>query len=234
MCAKYGLACYIVSPEEDYCSTINSKLIEMFNAKIIKASLNIISSTIDSLMDNLSREHNPYFIPGGGHGNIGTDAYVQAYNEICEYEERSGIKFDYIFLASGTGTTQAGLVCGNALKGTTKKIVGISIARSTERGSKIVAESVKEYFCSNGIDVKPPEIIFDDSYACGGYGKYSPQIDDCIRKVMKEEGIPLNRTYTGKAFWGMTEYLKNNNIFDKNILFLHTGGAPLFFDDLGV
>ena len=55
---------------------------------------------------------NPYFIPGGGHGNIGTEAYFQCYEEIKKYEEINKIFFDYIFFASGTGTTHAGLVCG--------------------------------------------------------------------------------------------------------------------------
>ena len=44
-------------------------------------------------------------------------------------------------------------------------------------------------------------------------------------------GIPLDETYTGKAFMGMSEYIYE--ISDKNILFIHTGGTPLFFDALG-
>jgi D-cysteine desulfhydrase len=30
----------------------------------------------------------------------------------------------------------------------------------------------------------------------------------------------------------MKEYIKKNDIKGKNILFIHTGGTPLFFDDL--
>ena len=39
-------------------------------------------------------------------------------------------------------------------------------------------------------------------------------------------------TYTGKAFYGMVRYLEEHQIHNKNILFLHTGGTPLFFDFL--
>ena len=46
------------------------------------------------------------------------------------------------------------------------------------------------------------------------------------------DGIPLDTTYTGKGYWGMKEYIKENEITGKNILFIHTGGTPLFFDDL--
>ena len=234
MCAKHGLDCYIVSPEEDYHPTINSKIVEKFGAKIIKTPLESVSNTIDALMKNLIKEVKPYFIPGGGHGNIGTQAYVNAYNEICEYEKTNNIYFDYIFLASGTGTTQAGLVCGAVLNNDYKrKIIGISIARKNPRGINVVKESVDEYLGENNFCGEIPQIIFDDSYICDGYGKYNSDILKCIEEMMKKEGIPLNRTYTGKAFWGMTKYIEESKIENKNILFLHTGGAPLYFDDLG-
>ena len=55
-----------------------------------------------------------------------------------------------------------------------------------------------------------------------------------IKEVLINEGIPLDSTYTGKGFWGMTEYIKKNIITGKKILFIHTGGTPLFFNDLEV
>ena len=48
--------------------------------------------------------------------------------------------------------------------------------------------------------------------------------------MLRCNGIPLDPTYTGKAFWGMLQYLKDHGIRGKRILFLHTGGTPLFFD----
>ncbi len=53
-----------------------------------------------------------------------------------------------------------------------------------------------------------------------------------IKEVLLYYGLPLDSTYTGKAFYGMKEYLTKNNIKDKKILFIHTGGTPLFFNDL--
>ena len=49
---------------------------------------------------------------------------------------------------------------------------------------------------------------------------------------MINHGIPLDSTYTGKAYAGMRAYLNKQGIRGKNILFIHTGGTPLFFDDL--
>lgn len=233
MAAKHNLKCFIVSPEENYVQTFNTKLVKSFGASIVKCSLDKVSVTISNLMEELSKTCSPYFIQGGGHGNLGTQAYVNAYGEICRYEEQNGIFFDYIFLASGTGTTQAGLVCGAALKKhLSKKIVGISIARKNPRGAKVVEESVKDYLEAKGYEDDLPEIIFNDGYICGGYGEYNDEILLCIKELIEKHGIPANSTYTGKAFWGMRDYIVKNKISGKNVLFIHTGGAPLFFDDL--
>lgn len=233
MACKYGLACFIVSPEEEYQYTFNTVLVKEFGAKIVKAPLNKISQTIDTLMKDLSVNTKPYFIAGGGHGNLGTKAYHDAYNEICDWENENGIYFDYIFHASGTGTTQAGLVCGAALKDDNKRqIVGISIARQNPRGKDVVTESVNDYLKSIGFKGKIPKINFTDAYICGGYGKHTPEIKDTIHQMLCKNGIPLNATYTGKAFWGMARFIKENKIENKNILFINTGSVPLFFDDI--
>ena len=45
-------------------------------------------------------------------------------------------------------------------------------------------------------------------------------------------GMPLDSTYTGKAFMGMKDYIEKESLKGKQILFIHTGGTPLFFDDI--
>ena len=232
--ARYNMPCYIISPEEDYHETANSKMVEKFGAYIIKAPVTQIKETINELMTELSKMYKPYFIQGGGHGNLGTEAYVDAYNEIVEFEKKQGIKFDYIFHATGTGTTQAGLVCGAILNGEkNRNIIGISIARFCPRGKEVVEESIRDYLKSVSYKGEFQQIDFDDSYICGGYSKFNREIVSTINQIMEKEGIPLNTTYTGKAFWGMREYIRKHNIKNKKILFIHTGGTPLYFDDIG-
>ena len=51
-----------------------------------------------------------------------------------------------------------------------------------------------------------------------------------LEEILKNFGIPLDKTYTGKAFMGMQMYIKQAQISNRNILFIHTGGTPLFFD----
>ncbi|NMB27010.1 MAG: pyridoxal-phosphate dependent enzyme [Tissierellia bacterium] len=232
--ASKGLPCYIISPLETNKETANSKMIKLFRSKVIKCPVSEVKETINNKMQELKREgYKPYFIPGGGHGDIGTQAYINTYNEIIDFEKSKGIYFDYIFHASGTGTTQAGLICGKILNTNHKKIVGISIARKNPYGGQVVLDSVNSYLKSiekDKLDIK--KIDFIDDYVLKGYGYYNKEILEIIKKMLIEEGIPLDTTYTGKAFWGMKEYIKKNKVAGENILFIHTGGTPLFFDDL--
>jgi D-cysteine desulfhydrase len=232
--ASKGIPCYIISPKESSIPTANSKMINLFGAVVTQCPVKDVRVTIEETLKSLKEKgYNPYFIQGGGHGDIGTQAYVIAYEEIVQYEKQFGIHFDYIFHTSGTGTTQAGLICGKILKGDQREIIGISNARKNPYGGQIVLESVNSYLENIGIPpVSSSEITFVDDYVLEGYGSYNTQILKTIEKVMKKDGVPMDTTYTGKAFWGMEEYIKANSISGKKILFIHTGGTPLFFDNL--
>lgn len=236
LAAMKGIPCIIISPIENSEETFNSDMMTLFGAEIRQVPVKYVSDTIDETLHNLRMKgKNPYFIMGGGHGNIGTQAYVDVYHEICEYEKEHGIWFDYIFHASGTGTTQAGLVCGQILSEQKQRsIVGISIARKNPYGRDVIVQSVKDYLnvCEKSSLFCEESVIFLDMYAGEGYAKGTSEINRCIEDILRKEGIALDPVYTGKAFCGMLDYLEEKEITGKNILFIHTGGTPLFFDFL--
>ena len=215
MAAARKMKCYLISPREISDVTYNSKFMKLFDAEMLSVPVEKVHSEIEKKIAQLKRDgFNPYFIPGGGHGNIGTQAYVECYKEIKEYEIENNIKFDYIFFASGTGTTHAGLVCGQLIYKDNRKIVGISIARKNPYGRKIVLDSIREYMPNEEERNIQEKTIFIDDYIGAGYGKDNLKITKTIKDVM------IN--------------LKKTNIKDKKILFIHTGGTPLFFNDIDV
>ena len=234
MAASMKMRCIIISPEEDDESTFNLQMLDRFGADVIRCPISDVPETIEKTIVSMQNQgFIPYFIMGGGHGNLGTQAYIESFSEILDYESNNSTQFDYIFHASGTGTTQAGLVCGKILNNSNVKIIGISIARKNPRGKQVVTDSVNEYMMSAGFqDDYSDQVELIDDYVLDGYGKYNAEIDQTIHNVLIDYGIPLNRTYTGKAFWGMGKFLEKENIENKNILFIHTGGTPLFFDYL--
>lgn len=235
MAAARGMKCYIIGPSEVSDITFNSRFMELFGAELITVPVEQVHDTIEDKLRQLCEDgYDPYFIPGGGHGNIGTEAYVQCYNEICTYEQENSIHFDYIFFASGTGTTHAGLVCGQLLHKDDREIIGISIARQNPRGRDVVLDSIREYLGDTEIFEEKIQrrTIFVDDYIGSGYGQDNEAVIATIKDIMIRYGIPLDSTYTGKAFYGMKQYLADHKTQGKNILFIHTGGTPLFFDDL--
>lgn len=237
MAAARNIKCYIIAPEEVSDKTFNSKFMELFGAEITTVPVACVHDVIEEKIQQLRNEgFNPYFIPGGGHGNLGTQAYVDCYLEIKDYEQKYKVHFDYIFFASGTGTTHSGLVCGQLMNNEERDIVGISIARKNPRGRSIVVESISDYLHANDIRISKEQVaektIFIDDYIGNGYGKDNNEVIEIIKSVMIKYGVPLDSTYTGKAFLGMKKYIMKQQIEGKNILFIHTGGTPLFFDDV--
>ena len=243
-CAQRGIPCSMVHMTEDTDpeeKTFNSMLIRAAGVKEYRCRKDGIAAAVQQAMDDFTAEgRKPYYIHGDiyGRGNesVPMQAYVDTYYEILKQEHEMGIRFDYIFLAGSTNATQSGLLAAHLAEGDERTIVGISVNRHTERACRAVRENLEAYREKTGCVYKSDpekEIIIEDAYLAGGYGCSCEEIRRTIRGQYLTNGLPLDETYTGKAFRGMTEYLKEHDIRGKKILFLHTGGTPLFFDALG-
>lgn len=239
MCYIKKIECWIISPiedDEEYIETNNSILVKSIVQKIITCRKNEVPDVIQKTLNeaiNLGKK--PYYIYDSENEKCTRNAYKKCYQEILNFEKETDIFFKYIFFASGTGTTQSGLICGMIdNKEKNRKIIGISNARNRERGKSIIDKNIEKYIIDNNL--KDQEYFhnydFIDEYVLEGYGKYNSDVVECVRNMYYENGIPMDVTYTGKAFWGMNKYLKKNNISNENILFIHTGGTPLFFDNI--
>ncbi len=233
MCSSENIPCYVVtalSEGEQIKDTFNSLMVDSFGARIRYCKKDNVAATIEALISELKEAgYNPYYIFGDiyGKGNEATaaHAYEEAYKEILDFEKQQGISFDRIFHASGTGMTQGGLIRGQRKYGGAAKITGISISREKETGTKAVAG-----YAAEGIE----KIDFNDEYRLGGYALYDSEIENVIQDMMRYNGIPMDTTYTGKAFCGMLKWLKKYGKAGENVLFIHTGGTPLFFDEIDV
>lgn len=232
-----GIECHIISPADEDGSrveTFNSLIAKMCGAHIHFCNKSNVAKSVEQVLGECKAKGlKPYYIYGDqfGKGNesIPVRAYVKVYKEIANQSRKLGIKFDYIFLATGTGMTQAGLIAGRQINGGSENIVGISVARSSEKGSNVIKNFCQSYFKSKNLNLNTGQIDVLDDYICAGYGKYDDKISHIINNMVINYGIPLDPTYTGKAYAGMLETIKNQNI-SGNVLFIHTGGTPLFFD----
>lgn len=228
-----NLDVYLIQPKSNEDNINGNALINLFyEPKLITTTLDSVSETINHTLQRLdSLGKKPYFIPGGGHGDLGTHAYRMAYEEIMKQEQELELEFDYIFHASGTGTTQAGLVAGNHINKKHTDVVGISIARSFEKGTEVIKDSLLSYLGSQKHS-KPEDlnIQFIDEYIGDGYADVYPEVMHTIKEVARKSAIFFDPIYTGKAFYGMKQYMEKNQLKNKKILFIHTGGTPIIFN----
>lgn len=230
LCYQFKLPCHIISPADEdgtRMDTFNSKMVLACNAEFHYCKKTNVKETVERVLQELrDKGLKPYYIYGDSTGKGNEHTPLQAYVKV--YEEIKG-QFDYIYLATGTGMTQGGLLAGKAIHAGAEKIVGISVARSAEQETTVLRHTM-ECYSTRVRKIDCAEINVEDGYLCNGYGTYNRQIERIICQQLICNGIPLDPTYTGKAFWGMQEYIKKNKIEGKKVLFIHTGGTPLFFD----
>lgn len=242
LCSMNGLKCTVICSGEEHVSkkTNNSIMVEICGANIVSCLKTNVAETVESVCNNIRQEgEKPYYVYGDkfGKGNevITSKVYIDVYNEIIEQEKELGIRFDYIFLATGTGMTQTGLVIGNYIKKNNHKIVGVSIARNKATEIPIIIEKINKFSdIINLEDFSCNEVILYDKVIGKGYGQATESVRTTVKNEFIIDGIPLDITYTGKAFMGMKQYIKEEKISNKNMLFIHTGGTPLFWENIKV
>lgn len=222
--SEKGLKCKLVlhtnSPEKHKLEG-NLLLMHMTGAQIEFVPLEGLSDAMDKSMKELEKKgYKPLYIWGGGHCVQGSLAYYDAAKEaISQLDDWIP---DYVIHASGTGTTQAGLIAGFFDLPT--KVIGISVAREKKRGTKVVHDSLIELGKYFKKDFSKKEINFRDDWIFGGYENYTKELLNVIDETGKK-GLILDPTYTGKAYYGMLQMINSREITPKSkVLFWHTGG----------
>lgn len=193
-------------------TTGNSFFYRSTGSKIHYVESSQISATIERLQGmSLEEGRSVLVIPGGAHASEGVEAYSKAVTELPAAP-------DYIVHASGTGGTQAGLLTGVERLGWDTKVLGISVARPESRGKEEVLKLLSKDFPEN-------KVHFLDEYRFGGYERHAPELLCFVQSVIRDEGIPLDLTYTGKAMYGLKRLVESGEIASGSVVvFWHTGG----------
>lgn len=230
MCAKNGWKCHlcIQGIEERFLSEKGNALLDRLSGaecELIKPEDTAVS--MDRAMEQFKAEgYKPYYVIGGGHNLPGGTCFVDAVKELKRQCDEEGYKPDYLFLASGTGSTHAGIQVGLDLVGWSDvKCVGISVARQQKRGAQVIAEFANMLAKHYGIDKDyNGKILFNTDYLYGGYENFTPEMKEYLIDAMKQTGLVFDTTYSGKGLYGMMNEIKKNHLEGKNIIFWHTGG----------
>jgi len=199
----------------------NALLARLAGAEIVLVEPAEIAAAMQKALQALRQQgYTPFEIPGGGHCLSGSLGYVSAVHELAAQCETP----DYVIVASGTGTTQAGLLVGCEQLGWSTRVLGVSVARAQQRGEAVIDEACAELRAHFGADYTPRPTEFFADWVGGGYEQVYPELLDTIRSAARE-GLLLDPTYTGKAFQGLVSMVREGKIeAGARVVFWHTGG----------
>ena len=131
-CAKAGLECHLLlggNQPENY--TGNLLLSHLLGANIHFTGENRKGEDLFSIKQKLEAQNKKvYVVPYGGSNLLGAYGFIDAVKELNAQLSEIHLKMDYIFFASSSGGTQAGLKLGVDLYGLDVKLMPISIDKS--------------------------------------------------------------------------------------------------------
>lgn len=168
----------------------------------------------------------------GGADETGVLGYISGFVEIAEQTEKMGLSLDYLYHASGTGGTMAGLVAGKKQLGAETVIKSI-LVMDTEKNhfsnkAKLANKALQSINCKT--TVYENDFNLETGFYAPGYECPNKEANEAIKLLAKEEGILLDPVYTGKAFAGLIHDIRSSKIAPgSDVVFLHTGGATALF-----
>lgn len=217
----------------------NLLLDKLLGAEIVFTGMEIHElSVLYKQMDNLAAElrgqgRRPYVLHYGPVPHLGIAGYVSLALEIFRQLHEMGVTAQHLYLASGSGSTQAGLILGTKYFEANLRIVGINSSGISLRAEKIraIADLANEAAKLLEMDciIEPGEIIVHDEYT-GNDPAPTKESIEAMKLVAQTEGIFLDPTYTGKAMAALIDQIRQGNIQSGDTaIFYHSGGLPSIF-----
>ena len=193
-------------------------------------------AVVDQRIAELEAEgHKVYELPTGGSTAVGIVGFMDAFVEMSEQAAAAGIDPEYIFTGSGTGGTMAGLTAGKVLLGSKARVIAIQVS---PKDPVWYREHILE-LANGGLErigaeerAKEEDFECDPNYFAPGYELPNPEANRDIRYLARTEGLFTDPVYSGKAFHGMMEYIRDGRVpKGSTVVFMHTGGATALFSE---
>ena len=178
----------------------------------------------------------PYDVPMGGASPVGSVGFAGGFVELEEQCAAAGIKPDYLYHASGTGGTLAGLAAGRALLGADMRIVSVAVSPKDEgyeaRTADLANRALGVIGASNDVRVSAEDLQVERGYFAPGYEIPNEWGNGAIRRLARTEGVLMDTVYSGKAFGGLLDHIERGVVPQgSTVVFWHTGGATALFSE---
>lgn len=185
----------------------------------------------DLLKEKLLKEgRRPYVIPVGGSNSLGTWGYIEAIREIEMQLQRgtSGVGFDDIIVACGSGGTIAGLSIGSWLSKLKTKVLAFCVCDDPD----YFYDYAQGLLDGLQAGVSSRDIVNVENAKGLGYAMNTTEELRFVKDVAEATGVVLDPVYSGKAAYGMMKDMAENPTKweGRKVLFIHTGGLLGLYD----
>ncbi len=155
-------------------------------------------------MARLNKEagrHVCYEVPMGGASPVGSVGFIEGYVELEKQLSAMDIQADYVFHATGTGGTMAGLAAGRNLVGSETGIISINVSAKDpeypKRTAALANESLKLIGAGITVDAER-DICTDLNYYLPGYEIPNEAASEAIKLLAVKEGFSQTRSIREK------------------------------------
>jgi D-cysteine desulfhydrase len=173
----------------------------------------------------------PFLVAVGGSGPIGAAGQVLAGMEMVGQATAAGVSPSTVILPSATGGTQAGVLSGLRLGGSTAGVVGVAVAAPVDELRRTVAGLLEGLAPLTGIAVDHAGIELTDAQLGAGYGVSTPAAVAATELLARTEGIFVDPIYTAKALAEVVARVHDRRL-EGTVVFWHAGGTPALFEVL--
>ncbi|MEE9613050.1 MAG: pyridoxal-phosphate dependent enzyme [Desulfatiglandales bacterium] len=173
----------------------------------------------------------PQLIPPGGSSPLGVIGFVNAAFELKEQIVNEEMpEPDYIYVASGTMGTAAGLMLGLRAANLRSQVISVRVADDKFMNAKGMIKLIyKTNLLLHSLDASFPKIklsaedlnIRHDFYG-QEYALFTRIGMEAVARMKEREGINLEGTYTGKTLAAVVTDSENADLRDKVVLFWNT------------
>lgn len=238
--AVLGMKCHVVQEHwVDWPDSVYDRVGNILLSRIMGADVELNPAGFDiGLRDSWKRAMDavrakggkPYPIPAGGSVHpLGALGFVNFAREVEEQERELGIFFDYIIVCSVTGSTQAGMVVGFADQARPRQVVGIDASAKPEATHAQIVDIARRTaeLVELGRSITAQDVILRTEWSGEYYGIADQKTIEAIKLAGRTEAMLTDPVYEGKSMAALIDMVGSGEIpKDKNVLFVHLGGAP--------
>lgn len=235
-CRRAGLDCIIVHNDSRPEQMEGNQLLNMLSGADMRYIGDMADTEREKYVEELCRKlqsegRNPYVIRNGASTAMGALGYVHAMMELCLQCGERNLSLRNLFVPGGNGGLAAGCIFGAGLCEAPFHVHVITVEHEKEKLTEILHGFLKEMAELTG---ELSDADFDrvftvhGEYRGRGWGYSTEESDRLICDLARTEGIFVEKVYTSKTLYGMTDLVKKGEIAG-NACYLHSGGFGALF-----